>query len=142
MKLEEHFCQFVTINTLRGLYKYLRLPFGVSSAASLFQKAMDAILQGLPIVICYVDDILITGATPEEHLMNLAEVLDRLSKHGMRLKREKCKFLPGSVEYLRHCIDSDGVHTSPSKVEAFSKALAPRNVIELHSFLGMINYYS
>ena len=142
MELEERSCQFVTINTPRGLYKYLRLPFGVSSAPLLFQKAMDAILQGLPRVICYLDDILITGATPEEHLMNLTEVLDRLSKHGMRLKREKCKFLQDSVEYLGHCIDSDGVHTSPSKVEAISKAPAPKNVTELRSFLEMINYYS
>jgi len=54
---------------------------------------MDAILQGLPRVICYLDDILITEATPEEYLMNLTEVLDRLSKHGMRLKQEKCKIV-------------------------------------------------
>ena len=103
---------------------------------------MDAILQGLPRVICYLNDILITGATPEEHLMNLAEILDRLGKLGMRLKREKCKFLQDRVEYLRHCIDSNGVHTSLSKVEAISKAQAPKNVSELHSFLGMINYYN
>ena len=60
----------------------------------------------------------------------------------MRLKQEKCKFLQDRVEYLGHCIDSDGVHTSPSKVEAISKAPTPKNVTELRSFLGMINYYS
>ena len=42
-------------------------------AAAVFQKAMDAILQDLPKVICYLDDILITGSTVEEHLKNLAE---------------------------------------------------------------------
>ena len=96
---------------------------------------MDAILQGLPRVICYLNDLLIAETTSEEHLMNLAEVLDRLSKHEMRLKQEKSKFLLDSVEYLRHGIDTDGVRTSPSKMEAISKAPAPKNVTELHSFL-------
>ena len=51
----------------KGLYRYLRLPFGVSSALAVFQNAMDTILQGLPQVICYLDDILVTGSTPQEH---------------------------------------------------------------------------
>ena len=61
---------------------------------------MDAILQGLPQVICYLDDILITDSTAEEHSKNLAEVLDRLADHGLKLKQEKCSFLQDSVKYL------------------------------------------
>ena len=95
---------YVVINTQKGLFKYLRLPFGVASALALFQQAMDTILQGLSHVICYLDDILITGATHEEHLMNLAEVLSRLSNHGLRLKQEKCSFMQDSIEYLGHHI--------------------------------------
>ena len=53
--------QYLTINTHRGLYRYTRLPFGVASAPSIFQKTMDTILQGMDGVICYLDDILITG---------------------------------------------------------------------------------
>ena len=123
MELDEQSVKFVTINTPRGLYKYLRLPFGVSSAPELFQKAMDAILQGLPRVISYLDDILITGAIPEEHSINLAKVLDRLSKHGMimRLKQEKCKFLRDGVEYLGHCIDTDGVQLHPVREKLFPR---------------------
>jgi len=141
MVLDEESCPYVTINTQRGLYKYLRLPFGVSSAPAVFQKAMDTILQGLPQVICYLDDILVTGSTPEEHLKNLAEVLDRLSKHGLRLKQGKCSFMQDSVEYLGHRIDAEGVHTTTSKVEAIVKAPPPKNTTELRSFLGMVNYY-
>ena len=95
---------------------------------------MDAILQGLPQDICYLDDILVTGSTLEEHLKNLSEVLDRLGKHGLRLKREKCNFMQDRVEYLGHCIDAGGVHTSPTKVEAIAKAPVPKNVTELRTF--------
>ena len=58
MLLDEESRQYVTINTHLGLYQYTRLPFGVASAPAMFQKAMDMILEGLPGVICYIDDIL------------------------------------------------------------------------------------
>ena len=141
MILDEDLHPYVVINTQKGLFKYLRLPFGVASALALFQQAMDTILQGLSHVICYLDDILITGATHEEHLTNLAEVLSRLSNHGLRLKQEKCSFMQDSIEYLGHHIDTTGIHTATSKVEAISKAPSPKNVSELRSFLGMVNYY-
>ena len=140
MVLDDESCPYVTVNTQKGLYRYLRLPFGVSSAPAVFQKAMDTILQGLPQVICYLDDILVTGSTPQEHLQNLAVVLERLSQHGIRLK-EKCSFMQDSVDYLGHHMDAQGIRTSPSKVEAITKAPAPNNVTQLRSFLGMVNYY-
>ena len=68
MKLDLPSRELVTINTHRGLYRYTRLPFGVASAPALFQKTMDTVLQGLPHVACYIDDILITGENDQEHL--------------------------------------------------------------------------
>ena len=47
-----------------------------------------------------------------------------------------------SVEYLGHRIDASGIHTTGSKVEAVLKALAPKNVRELSSFLGLLHHYS
>ena len=141
MPLEEESRKYVTINTHRGLYRYTRLPFGIASAPAIFQKAMDAILQGLDHVICYLDDILITGVSEEEHLRNLDTVLGRLREHGVRLKRGKCSIWKSSVDYLGHHIDAKGIHTAPGKVAAITQAPAPRNVSELRSFLGMVNYY-
>ena len=73
--LDEESTKYVKINTHRGLYRYTRLPFGVASAPAMFQKMMDTILQGIPHIICYIDDILVTGNDDAEHLQNLAEVL-------------------------------------------------------------------
>ena len=84
---------------------------------------------------------MVTGATDDEHLQNLEEVLTRLQQHGIQLKHEKCQFMKESVDYLGHHIDSQGVHASPNKVKAIVQAPSPKNVQELRSFLGMINYY-
>ena len=141
IELDEDSRQFATISTHKGLFRYNRLPFGIASAPSIFQRIMDNLLQGIPGVCVYIDDILVTGHTSAEHLDHLAEVLRRLQKAGMKLKRAKCEFFLPSVDYIGHTISADGLHTSKAKVEAILKAPAPKNVGELRSFLGLVNYY-
>ena len=141
MPLDDESRHLTTINTHRGLYQFARLPFGIASAPAVFQKAMDVILQGIPHTICYLDDILVTGVTDEDHLRNLGEVLDRLQRHGICLKQGKCAFMQASVEYLGHLVDAQGIHVTSGKVEAVRQAPSPSNVTELKSFLGLLNYY-
>ena len=92
-------------------------------------------------VICYIDDILITGTTAAEHFNNLEEVFKRLQEHGVHLKQEKCSFFKESVKYFGHRISADGVHTTKEKTQVISEALKLRNVQELRFFLGLLNYY-
>ena len=98
VQLDEASRQYVAINTHKGLFQYNRLPFGVSSAPSIFQRIMETLLQGIPGVCIYIDDLLITGRTDQEHLEHLAEVLRRLKEAGVKLKKEKCAYLLPSVE--------------------------------------------
>lgn len=99
---------------------------------------MDTILQGIPNVICYIDDILVTGATEEQHLKNLGEVLCRLQKYGLRVKKSKCAFMQESVEYLGYRIDAQGVHTTAEKVQAIQNAPVPNNVQQLKSSSALL----
>lgn len=103
---------------------------------------MDQILQGLPGVFCYLDDINTTGHTLEEHLDWLVAILKRLKEYGLKVKREKCKFLRSSVECLGHVISAEGLHQSPKKVKAITEMPKPQDVTQLHAFLGMVQYYA
>lgn len=134
VRLEEASQQYVTVNTHKGLFRHKRLPFGISSAPAIFQRLMENLLQGIP-------DIIVTVKTDEEHLHNLGEVLSRLEKAGMKLKKEKCVYMVQEIEYLGHKINSEGLQPSDSKVAAIAEASPPKNVSELKSFLGMVNYY-
>ena len=141
LPLDEQSQKLVVINTHKGMYKFKRLPFGVASAPAMFQKVMDTVLQGIPGVACYIDDIIVTGATEKEHLLNVERVLQALQKHNLRCKWSKCRFMQDRVEFLGLIIDSEGLHASPEKIKAVLEAPQPRNVKQLRSFLGMMNYY-
>jgi len=107
--LDEDSKQYVTINTHMGLFKYNRLVFGVTSSPAIFQRTMDNLLQNIPHVAVYLDDILVTGKTEEEHLQNLDQVLKTMKEAGLRLKRSKCVFQVSSVTYLGHRISAQGL---------------------------------
>ena len=110
LPLHDESKQYVTVNTHRGLFQYNRSPFGVSSAPAIFQRYMETLMQGLCDISVYIDDILVKGASLEEHLESLSKVLEHLQAAGLRLNRAKCFFLRPSITYLGHVIDKDGLH--------------------------------
>ena len=130
--------KYTTINTTKGFFEYQRLPFDIYSALSIFQRTMKSLMQGLSGVVVYVNDILVIGKTPKENLHNLDQLMHRLEQAGATLKESKCTLAAPSVEYLGHIIDKDGLHPSKEKL----RAPEPRNITELKSFLGLLNYYA
>lgn len=142
LSVDDSSADVLTINTVKGLYRVRRLPFGVSVAPGLFQRTMDTLLAGLPQVAAYLDDILVASETVEEHHKVLMEVFDRLSKAQLRVQGAKCQFFKESLEYLGHRIDGRGIYPSKSKVDAIHEAPTPQNKKELQAFLGMVNFYN
>ena len=67
----------------------------------------------------------------------------RLEEAGLRLKREKCAFLLPLVdyEYLGYKISATGIQPTDEKIKAVQDAPTPQDVLQLKSFLGLVNYY-
>lgn len=130
----------LTINTHLGLFRYCRLPFGVATAPAMWQKAMSVVLQGCRNVVYYIDDILVTGKTRQQHEQNLRAVFQRLQQYGLRVNLKKCRFFQQSLEFLGHTITSRGIRPTKERVEGIQNAAVPRNKSELKSFLGLMTY--
>ena len=141
LQLDDASVPYVTINTHQELYSFTRLPFGVASASAIFQKMMDRVLQDLGGILCYIDDILVSGKDKASHFKLLGEVFGWLTKHSFRLKHEQRWFLLPSVEHLGDQISSDGIKPILTKVDANVKAPVTGNIQTLRSFLGLITYY-
>lgn len=141
IELSEDSKKFTVINTHRGLFKYSRLVYGLSSSPGIFQKIMVNLFSNVPSVVVFYDDILIKNKDLESHLQSIKEVLEILEKNGLKIKKSKCEFLAKEVRYLGFIIDENGVRVDPEKVKAITTMPHPRNVTELKSFLGMVNFY-
>ena len=102
---------------------------------------MDQLLQGVKFTVCRLDDILISGGSPEEHLAILEEVFRRLQEHGIRLNPAKCIFFQSGLEFLGHWIDKNGIRPLPQEMDAVMQAKSHTNVTDLKSYLGLPNYY-
>ena len=83
-----------------------------------------------------------TGKDDAQHLQALDQVLSRLQKAGLTIQKNKCVFMAKSVEYHGHIVDAEGLHTTPEKLKAILEAPAPKDLNQMRSFLGLVNYYA
>lgn len=96
--------------------------------------------QGCKGVVYYLDDILITGATREEHVQNLRNVMARLQKFGLRVNASKCKYFQPELEFLEHMITPLGIPSTNQRILDVLQAPVPTSKSELKSFLGLMTY--
>src|SRR5882724_5877426 len=129
----------------RGLFEPLVMFFSLTNSLAMFQKMMNDIFKDLideGVVTIYMDDILIFGGwTKEQHHTIVVKVLDILRKHRLYLKVEKCIFEKPRVEYLSLILSEGCIEMDPVKVAGVQDWLTPKNVTEVQSFIGFINFY-
>ena len=128
-----------TFVTPFGRYCFNKLPFGISSAPEIYQKRMNQILEGLPWVLCLIDDVLIFAQDQKEHDARLQRVLRRIKEANVTLNPEKCVFSRRSVKFLGHVIDEQGIRPDPDKTLAIQNMGTPKSITDLRRFLGMAN---
>ena len=142
LKLDEASIKLTTFQTCFGRFRFLRLPFGVSTSAEIFQKKLTQTLQGLKGVICFVDDIIIHGENEKDHDENMKNFLNRCKEEGkiIKLNEKKTFKKVNFVSFMGHKISKQGLEVDESKVKAISEFPNPKNVSQLRTFLGMVNF--
>ena len=127
----------------RGLYEFLRLPFGLRNGPAAFQRIMDTVLGALIGSVClvYLDDIVIYSANEIEHAQHIQLVFDRLRTAGLRLKSSKCQFGLKQIKLLGFIVTDKGIATDPAKIEVIQNLPPPTSVKAVRTFLGMTSYY-
>ena len=124
-----------------GLYRWKRLPFGLSSAPSCFQKIIAKIIEGIPGPKNLLDDIGICGRTLPEHNERLRHVLQRLEQYGATINEKKSVLGVTEMDFVGHHISAKGVSPLQSNVQDILAIAEPENLKQLQSFLGAANYY-
>ena len=141
--MHEESIERTAFNTRYGKFEYLVMPFGLCNAPSTFQRVMNSVLEGLIDQFCvvYIDDILIYSRTLEEHQAHLKEVFQRLEKYRLIINVKKSTFFQEEVHYLGHVVSYNSIKPDPEKIRVIKEWDTPKNVTDVRSFIGLLNYY-
>ncbi|XP_037783488.1 uncharacterized protein LOC119579649 [Penaeus monodon] len=125
------------------LIQFRKLPFGLATAPSTFQWAVNCVLSSVlgRHTIAYLDDVVVHSSNFDDHLRHLDETLLLLLKAGFRLNRKKCIFAADTFKFLGFKISPKGVEPDPDKVVAIQKMPQPRNQKEVRRFLGCTGFF-
>ena len=139
-KESRKYCAF---STRRGSFQYKRMPMGWVNSSAVFSRLMNLILRDVCYVcaLCYLDDVVVYGATFDEHLTNLRLVLDRLRDAGLKLKPNKCKILQRQIRFLGYNVSASGISLSEDSIAPIQTWEFPTSVTAMRSLLGLTNYY-
>ena len=123
------------------MYTHERMPFGLSDAPSTFSYVMRIILNGLPGVFNYLDDLIVVQRGLHNFVKTLDNLFKRLLEFGILLKPSKCMIGLKEIPFLGHILTTSGVKIQPEKVKAIRELRQPGSKDELRSVLGMFNYH-
>ncbi len=119
------------------------MPFGLTNAPAAFMDLMNTIFRPYldQFVVVFIDDIFVYSRNAEEHDRHLRIVLQTLREKQLYAKLSKCEFWLKEISFLGHVVSAEGIKVDPSKIEAILNWKPPRNITEIHSFLGLAGYY-
>lgn len=69
-------------------------------------------------MVVYLDGIVVDNNTLEEHVEHLRKVFKILRHNKLYIKKEKCSFAKGKVNFLEHCIKDGKLMMDDNKVRA------------------------
>ena len=140
LELDEESSFLTTFATPFGRYRFLRLPFGISSAAEVFQRTVADLFRDVSGVETYIDDILIHAPDKETHDKILRQVLGICQSAGLTLNQTKCKFEQKELKYLGHIIGDGKIKADPEKIRAIEGMPDPKSPEDVKRLLGMVTY--
>jgi hypothetical protein len=145
--LSKESIKFTSFVTNQGQFEFLRVPFGLKTAVSYYQRIMATeVLEGLVGDICqnFLDDIIVFATTHEELIARLRKVLERLSKRRLRVNEKKCLFGVQEIGFLGFIVSKEGLRLDPAKVQGLVDLdmTDPKDVMTVKSFLGLANYFA
>ncbi|MBW0579276.1 hypothetical protein O181_118991, partial [Austropuccinia psidii MF-1] len=127
-----------------GIFEYLRMPFGIKSAPSHYQRMINTIFpeelsEGW--LIIYIDDIIACSEAWENHLTRLERVLQKIVQVNMQISLKKCHFVYSELKALGHVVSGLSLGIDKNKVAELLLKPMFQTKKEMQLFLDFSGYY-
>ncbi|XP_072152554.1 uncharacterized protein [Bemisia tabaci] len=139
-ELDEYSSRLCAFNTPFGVYRFLRMPFGIICAAECCHERNVTIFGGIKGVTVYIDDILVANDTEKEHDESINLVIIQARKHNVKFKLSKLQYKQRFAHFTGFIFSEKGRQIDPERTRALTAIADPKNKKELMSIMGMLNY--
>ena len=127
--------------TEMGLRQFRVMPFGLNKSGAVFCRMVRELLQGLPNVESYIDDLTIHTPDWEGHLDAVRRVLERLRQHSLTARPTKCEVGYNEIKLLGQVVGKGVVKIQGEKVRKILEVSKPKTKKALRSFLGAVGFH-
>ena len=126
-----------------GFYEFSHMPFSLCNALVTFQCLMQNTLGELNLLYCiiYLDNVIVSGHTKDEHLEHLCIMFEWFHKFNLKLKPSKCSFFLSEIVYLAHHVWREEIHPSLDNVYAVEDFLMPETYTKVCAFCRLKGHY-
>ena len=141
-KVAEDSRDYTAFVSILGCFRFVKTPFGLKNSGATFNRLMRKLLNGLPNVDNFVDDVLAHTKTWQDHIDTLRQLFIRIRDAGLTVRPTKCFIGFRSLEFVGHRIGEGKVEIEAEKVEKVRNAERPKTKKQLRSFLGLVSWFS
>nr|GFB76120.1 putative reverse transcriptase domain-containing protein [Tanacetum cinerariifolium] len=139
LRVREEDIPKTAFRTRYGHFEFTVIPYVLTNAPMVFMDLIKRVCKPYleTFIIVFIDNILIYSKSKEEHEVHL-ELLEKEKLFG---RFSKCEFWLQEVHFLRHVVNSVGIHVDPSKIKAVKNWKILKTPTEIRLFLGFAGYY-
>lgn len=140
LALDEESSWKCCFSTPFGTYRYLVLPYGLSSSQDLFQEVVENNFGNIENVIVFHDDMIVSGKTKEEHDSAVNKIIERAKQSGAKFNKEKFQYSQKQVKFMGQIFSDKGMEIDPERALTLGKLESPKSKCELQRIIGSFNY--
>lgn len=126
-----------------GLFEFKAMHFGLCNAPAVFQRFMNNVLAPVLDITAtnYLDNTLSFAKEVIPHIKTNRTILSQFRKHQLFCRAKKCEFHVKETEWLGVHVNENRFRMDQWKTEAITEWKVPKNVTDVRSFLGFVNFY-
>lgn len=87
-----------------------------------------------------IDDTIVLGKDESSHDKTIINVLEKTMENNINFNPDKLQFKVKEASFFGLVWSPEGIKPNENKVKAITEMQPPKNLTELQSFIGMVNY--